>query len=94
MKSVLQKEEFELLSASPNPFRNETVIRFRLAERKNVLLDVFDEQGKHITTLLNTSLGAGMQEVKLSGSGLAAGAYYFRLQVGNDIRTGKVVCIK
>ena len=94
VKSVLQNVEFELLQATPNPFREQTTIRFRLPQRKNVLLDIFDERGKHLATLLNTSLGAGMQEAILSARGLAAGAYYFRLQVGSDVRTGKVVCIK
>jgi hypothetical protein len=93
-KIVSQQENFELLPAMPNPFRDQTTIRFRLPGRKNVLLEIFDAQGKQISTLLNTSLGAGVQEARLSGHNLPAGSYYFRLQVGSDIRTGKLVCIK
>ncbi len=93
-KVVSQQESFKLLPAIPNPFRDETTIRFRLPDRKNILLEIFDAQGKQITTLLNTSLGAGVQEAKLSGKNLPAGSYYFKLQIGKDIQTGKIVCIK
>ena len=92
-KVVSQKENFELLPAMPNPFRDETTIRFRLPDRKNVVLEIFNAEGKQITTLIHTSLYAGSHEAKLSGKNLAAGSYYFRLQVGSDIRTGKVVRI-
>lgn len=93
-KVVSQKENFELLPAMPNPFRDETTIRFRLPDRKNVVLEIFDAEGKQITTLINTSLDAGSHEAKLSGKDLAAGSYYFKLHIGNELRTGKVICMK
>jgi len=87
-------DNFELLPALPNPFQAETKIRFNLSDSQNVLLDIFNAKGDHLVTLLNTNLGSGSHEAVFSGRELPAGTYYFRLQVGGDVRTGKLVCIK
>jgi len=84
----------EAVSANPNPFTNETSISFQVAQSSNVLLDIFNDRGEHVKTLLNTNLGAGTHEAILSGRELNAGSYYFRLQMGSTVRTGKLVCIK
>ncbi len=89
-----QAENFQLFAASPNPFSDQTVIRFRLSERQNVLIELFDARGEQKATIVQTSLGAGTHEAVISGHELSAGAYYFRLQVGSNIRTGKLICVK
>jgi len=89
-----QKQNFVFLSASPNPFTDQTIIRFALSERQNVLLELFNAEGNKKATILNISLGAGTQQAIISGRELPAGAYYFRLQIGKDVQTGKIVCIK
>ena len=85
---------FELLGAFPNPFVDSATIRFQLDRRENVTIEVFDAVGKHITTLLQTSLGSGVHEVALSARNFAAGAYYCRVVVGKDSRTIKLSCLR
>ncbi len=88
------KDTYQLLPAKPNPFTDQTTIWFYLSERQNVVLDLFDAQGIHRGTLMNTSLGRGLQSALISGKGLAAGSYFYRIQIGGEIQTGKIMCLK
>jgi uncharacterized protein (DUF1501 family) len=91
-KGYITKEDlFELFPIVPNPFQNETKLCFRLFDRQNVLLDLFDERGIHLRTILSTSLGVGIHQVIISGKDLAAGVYYFKLQADTSARTGKII---
>lgn len=93
-QSGLQKDTVQVLSASPNPFRDQTTIWFHLQDRQNVQLDLFDARGGHHGTILNTSFGRGLQAAIIDGKNLIAGSYYFRMQIGNDVQTGKIICMK
>ena len=70
----------------PNPFRDWTTIRFT-SERAFVRLSIFNSLGSELKVLVNKELPAGVHEVKFDGSQLAAGNYYYRLQVGNRHKT-------
>ncbi|MEP7235721.1 MAG: DUF1501 domain-containing protein [Ignavibacteriota bacterium] len=94
--SVKRSSNFSsrIFPATPNPFADQTTIRFELNERQNVKLDLFDSRGGELGTLVNTSYGRGSQSVTISARNLIAGSYYYRMQIGNEIEKGKVVCLK
>lgn len=61
----------------PNPFNPTTVIGYQLPVAGYVTLRVFDMLGREIVTLVNEEKQAGKYEVKLDGSGLASGIYFY-----------------
>lgn len=89
-----------LYPAVPNPFNPRTEIRFRLAERAAVSLEIYDLAGRLVRRLtdrevlssgLHTAVWNGMDEAGLSQ---ASGLYLSRLQVADETRTGRLVLVR
>ncbi len=55
---------------------------------------LFDTWGREIATLVNQEQIAGKYEVKVDGSKLPGGIYFYRMQVGVYSETRKMVLIK
>jgi hypothetical protein len=70
-----------LLQNYPNPFNPATTISFYLKEAGQVKLELFNALGQWVATLADRQMGAGMQAIPFSGGGLAAGVYFYRLEV-------------
>ncbi|MCX6640628.1 MAG: SBBP repeat-containing protein [bacterium] len=86
--------EYRLEQNYPNPFNPTTTISYQLPSRSQVKLEVFDVSGRLVTTLINGWREAGSHEVTFDGSGLAAGVYVYRLQVGEYTGVQKMVLLK
>ena len=78
---------FFLDQSFPNPARAGagSTIRYNLAAAGPVRLAVYDLQGRLVSTLVDSEKSAGTHEASWDASGLAAGTYLYRLQVGNDV---------
>lgn len=87
---------FHLEQNSPNPFTNQTTIKYKLATGDNVLLKVFDLFGREITTLVNEHQPEGSYSVNINAHELAlkSGLYYYRITVGNYSKNLKMIYIK
>ena len=79
----------------PNPFNPSTTIRYGLPTRSHVTLTVFNTLGQQVALLQDDEQEAGYHEVKLDGSGLSSGVYFYRLEVrpldsaiGRDSKSG------
>lgn len=73
-----------LRAPSPNPLVAESMIRFDLATRGDVRLDVYDAAGRRVAGLLHAPLEPGRYSVRWNGRGesgtpLGAGLYFARL---------------
>jgi photosystem II stability/assembly factor-like uncharacterized protein len=84
------------LNCFPNPFRDETKISFELTQKENVLLEVYDMQGRRIAGLLNKTTPAGNHIVRWNGSNnagtnVAPGTYFVKLTAGNVSETKRVI---
>ncbi len=73
---------FVLEQNYPNPFHNETTIRFSLPQQSKVNLSVFDVNGRLVKVLVNESRDAGTHAVSLNTGALSTGLYYYKLQAG------------
>lgn len=81
--------------AFPNPFRDETSIRFTLARAGRVELDVLDVRGRRVASLVRGELPPGDHSVRWDGGARAGGVYFYRLRTGNDdVRTGRIVRLR
>lgn len=83
----------------PNPFNPSTLISFTVPRRTLVTLAVFDVTGRHVTTLINEMHSGGRSTVTwdgrdAAGRAVASGVYYYRLRVGEQLRTRKLVVIR
>ena len=84
----------ELAANYPNPFNPTTSIEYALPRRAHVSLQVFDANGRLITTLVQQSQDAGWHRVEFIGDDLSSGIYYCRLQTDREIRTRKLLLLK
>lgn len=92
------KENFEnknqLLSVFPNPFNPKTKIVFSLAETQTVILQIYDINGKKISTLINKNLENGNHEIEFDGSNFQSGIYFLKLSGKNFSLTKKIILTK
>jgi flagellar hook assembly protein FlgD len=78
----------------PNPFSSSTMIEYEIENTATVNLSVYNHLGQRVAVLLNERQGAGKHTVAWDAKGLPEGIYYCRLQVGDEIGTGKLILMK
>jgi uncharacterized protein (DUF1501 family) len=83
-------EEELLLNNYPNPFTTDTIIRFT-SPGGHVRLSIFNALGSELQVLVNKTLPPGEHQLPFNGSRLAAGNYYYRLQIGNLAKTKRMI---
>jgi photosystem II stability/assembly factor-like uncharacterized protein len=86
--------DFTVLSAYPNPFNGSTRIRYDLDRQSKVQLQIFDLQGRLVTTLLDDISEPGQHELLWNADNLSSGTYFVRLQTPQSIRTEKLLLLK
>lgn len=91
---------FTLYQNYPNPFNPMTTIRFELSgTSRRVQLDVFNVLGQQVRRLLDETVAPGEHSVVWdattdNGSKVATGVYLYRLQVGDQSDTKKMLLLK
>ena len=86
--------DYALSQNYPNPFNPSTTIKYELPKSSEVRLTVFDMLGREVSVLVNERRDAGVHEVKLDGSHLASGVYFYRLQAGEFVQTHKLLLLR
>jgi photosystem II stability/assembly factor-like uncharacterized protein len=85
---------FALEPNQPNPFGQQTSIRYALPEAARVRLEVFDLAGRRVTTLVDGERPAGLHAVVFRPAdqrGLASGVYFVRMAAGAFEQTRKML---
>ena len=82
----------------PNPFNPSTIIPYQLAASSAVRLEVFNLLGQRITTLVDGERPAGFHTATWhatdgAGRAVGAGVYIYRMTVGVERQTGRMVLI-
>ena len=88
-----------LQAAYPNPFNGSTHIRFHLPTANDVELSVFSITGQHVRTLIRKTMPAGEHAIRWDGQDgngrpVASGVWVYRLQVGTELYSGKMVLVQ
>jgi hypothetical protein len=83
----------------PNPFNPATTIRYTMAERSNVTINVYDASGRLVRTLVDGARDAGAHDVMWDGrdnnnSPVTSGVYFYRLTTGTHSESKKMVLLK
>ncbi len=85
---------YKLEQNYPNPFNPQTTIHWSIPTDNNVKLKVYDIEGKEIATLVNGHRNAGVYNTIFDASSLASGVYFYRMQAGKYVNTGKMILMK
>ena len=89
---------FALGQNYPNPFNPSTIIPYQLAASSQVRLEVFNLLGQRIATLVDGERPAGFHTATWTatdgaGRAVGAGVYIYRMTVGMESQTGRMVLL-
>tara|TARA_B100000315_G_scaffold215210_1_gene214344 strand:- start:6927 stop:9239 length:2313 start_codon:yes stop_codon:yes gene_type:complete len=98
-------EKFVLHQNYPNPFNPVTTFKFTIpvetigsivSKRRSTgtSLQIFDINGRLVKTLLNKKLVAENYEITWDANGFPSGVYFYRLTLGNNQITRKMLLLK
>lgn len=89
---------FELSQNYPNPFNPQTRIKYSIPKNSNVLIKLYNIQGKEIATLAEGIHTAGTYEINFNindfGSVLSSGIYFYKLITDDLSLTRKMLLTK
>ncbi len=79
-------------TAVPNPFTASTSIEFSTTRRAPVTLAVYNTLGQEVARLINgREIDPGIYRELFVPNALAAGAYYYTLQIGDEVSSGQMI---
>ncbi len=87
-------DELTLYANYPNPFNNQTNLRFDLRESTHVELAVYDLLGRRVVMLVNEVRDQGPHFVILDGSSMASGTYIAILRADGNIKSEMMLMVK
>ena len=89
-------KNINFFSVSPNPVRDNIYIEFYLNVGTHSTVDVIDNFGRKVTTLLNDNLKPGKHVIKsyIADMNIASGIYFITVKTDFSMVTEKIVVIK
>lgn len=78
----------------PNPFNAFTIIRFDLPSATEVEIDIVDILGRQVSNMEFGELSAGSHQVCFDATGMATGAYFYRITAAGHIETKTMLLLK
>ena len=78
----------------PNPFNPTTTIDYSIPAAGNVTLTVYDIMGREVATLVNSHQNTGSYSVNWNAAALPSGFYFYRLSVGSQSITNRMLLMK
>jgi hypothetical protein len=97
--SDILPEKLELYNNHPNPFNNETLIRFSLPGQEFITLQIFNIKGQLVRDLVNNNLPGGQHSVRWNGKDndgriVASGTYLYQLKSSDKKISKRLMLIK
>jgi hypothetical protein len=86
--------EYKLHQNYPNPFNPNTTIIYDVKETGHVTLKVYNILGKEVATLVDEVKDNNRYQVTFDASGLAAGVYFYRVNVNDFSDVHKMILLK
>ncbi len=95
---ILHKPEISI-GNYPNPFNPSTYIFFNVIKDSHVVIDIFNNKGQKIQTLINERKPKGNYSINWdgkndSGNSIANGIYFYKIITDDYVKTKKMVLIK
>jgi hypothetical protein len=83
--------EFHLSQNYPNPFKDKTIIKYCIAYKTGVNIQVFNQEHKLIRSLIDQVQEAGTYEIEFDAGNLKEGEYYCQLRAEDNLLTKKMI---
>jgi len=93
-EEIQSPETFALHQNYPNPFNPSTTISYDIPATSYVELKVYNAIGSEIMTLVNKEQSQGRYTVKMDGTSLSSGIYFYTMKAGSFKQTGKMILQK
>lgn len=77
----------------PNPFSTSTTIEYHLKSPQTVTITIYNHLGKQVE-VIRQQQSAGQQQIVWNAEGLPSGVYYYRIQAGEQVASGKMMFMK
>ncbi|NBB86754.1 MAG: T9SS type A sorting domain-containing protein [Bacteroidetes bacterium] len=87
-------DELALRGNFPNPFAEQTTIRYALPQSGPVRLTIYDMLGRRVATLVDDHQAAGRHQATFAPRNLASGTYLVRLSGAGATRTQKITVVR
>ena len=92
-------KSFKLAQNFPNPFNPSTTIQYDIPHNGNVVVGVFDINGRLVKNLVNQNQQAGNHRTVWNGKNrynvrVASGLYFYSVKFENSIYSKKMILIK
>lgn len=89
----------KLFSNYPNPFNPTTTLSYSLSAKSKVTLDIFNIKGQKIVTLEDDEKVSGLHSIVWNGKdsngrSVSSGVYFYKLNVGDETKTNKMILMK
>ncbi|MEA4936038.1 MAG: T9SS type A sorting domain-containing protein [Paludibacter sp.] len=94
VNDLFMSEYSNLLSNFPNPFKQETSIKYKVPVAGSVSLNVYDARGKEVKTLIKGNQEPGEYCQNWDASGLSSGLYFLRMMVQPEGAVIPVVSVR
>jgi len=94
VSTIVIEQNFELVQNYPNPFNPNTIIKYQIPAKSNVLLSLYNTIGEQILVLVDEEKDAGTYEVEIFSVDLPSGVYFYQLRAGDRIETKKMILMK
>ncbi len=78
----------------PNPFNPSTVIPFELTNPMHINLSIYNVLGQKVAVLADEQYSAGEHTITWDAANMPSGVYLYRLSVGDNVQTRKLMLAK
>lgn len=87
-------QELTLQQNYPNPFNPTTTINYSIPQASHVVMKVYNSLGQEVSTLIDGRQTAGAHSIIWNAANVSSGIYFYKIFVGSDVYTRKMVLIK
>jgi len=94
-ENVAKNSQFKILfTVAPNPVKDKIIISYELFTAEDVYIKVLDITGKELLSVSKTSLPVGKYQHSFNLKYFMPGIYFCQVQVGNEMKTKKIIKVK
>jgi len=87
-------DDFVLQQNYPNPFNPITTIQYKLPQRSEVQIIIYDLLGRKVIALVSETQDAGYKTVQWDATNVPSGMYFYQIRAGEFVQTRKMVLLK
>ena len=87
-------EKITISPPYPNPFNPITIIKYGIPEKSDVLIEIYNIQGRLIDKSVRPDMKAGYYTFTWNGSNQSSGIYLIRMKISNTVQNYRTILIK